>query len=282
MEDRYISFRGLMLHYQLMRPRGAVRHRALLIPAPGESCLNWRPLLPELMRAGCLCVIVDLPGFGKSMCGEGVPHRQDTRAQLLWGILDQVDGEFTGQVCRWNLIGHGSGAGTAMMMALLQPDSCASLTLITPILRAVVPAFLRPLVRSRLGERMLRGLYGRYIYNRPRFHKLMRSLYGCELPMGYLDNIQAPLRRHGSDQALGRLLLNGYPLPERAFSIWAPVMVLWSEGDRMLGCAPPKWMRRALPQAEFHTLRFAGHYPVETDAGAVRDYLRGWIRDMWA
>ena len=58
MEDRYISFRGLTLHYQLMRPRISIRHRALLIPAPGESCLNWRPLLPELMRAGCLCVIV--------------------------------------------------------------------------------------------------------------------------------------------------------------------------------------------------------------------------------
>ena len=30
--------------------------------------------------------------------------------------------------------------------------------------------------------------------------------------------------------------------------------------------------------AERHTLRAAAHCPAETDADAVRDYLRGWYR----
>ncbi len=282
LQDCYISFKGLVLHYQIAKPKGAVLHRALLIPAPGQSCYNWRLILPQLQQMGCLCVLVDLPGFGQSMCGSGVPHRQDTRAKLLWGILDQVDRDMSGRINRWNIIGQGSSAGTALTMAYQQPDSCGSLTLLSPILRCYIPRFLKPLVRSNLGNALLKRWYKNNILNRSKFRKHMRWLYGRPQHAAVAETIQAPFRRPGSDESLQRLLLNGSIIPHGALNDWFPTMVLWGEHDKLLGCRPPAYMRKLLSHAEFHILRYGGHYCAETNHLEVCDYLRGWVRDVWA
>ena len=36
-------------------------------------------------------------------------------------------------------------------------------------------------------------------------------------------------------------------------------------------------MRELIPEAEIHTLKTAGHLPMETHSHALRDYIRGWM-----
>lgn len=281
-DSRFLSFRGLTLHYRVTPPPGPIAHRALLVAAPGNSTRCWRQVVPELLRADCLCVLVDLPGFGESMCGPGVPHRQDIRAKLLWGILDVVDREFGGGLYSWHLMGHGGGAGTAVMMAQLQPDSAASLELFNPALYPAVPHPLRPLVGSRLGDRLIRNWYDRNLRSRVKFRHLANWVYGQPVSPQQLEALRAPLVRMGSEDSVQRLLMEGFSARMSAMrACWLPALVLWGGGDCLLGDRPSRRLRQDLPQAEYHLLRGVGHCAPETGAAEVCDYLRGWIRDVW-
>ena len=66
---------------------------------------------------------------------------------------------------------------------------------------------------------------------------------------------------------------DGYALPKEAYAPQCPVMVLRGGRDPYARYAGPE-----ISGAERHTLRAAAHCPAETDADAVRDYLRGWYR----
>ncbi|NLG24427.1 MAG: alpha/beta hydrolase [Clostridiales bacterium] len=282
-DSKFLLFRGLSIHYRVIRPKGTVAHRALLLPSPGQSSYNWRKVVPELLSAGCLCVLCDLPGFGYSAAGDGVPHRQDLRAQLMWGVLDHVDMELGGQLKCWNLIGHGSAAGTVAMMAMMQPDSVSSLTLINPMLYPPVPRLLARLVETAAGEAALRRWYRRNLQDRSRFRRWANWAYGKPLPYDALEAMRKPFVRLGSDEGLSKLLAQGYRLPtDKLAALFMPTMVLWGDRDRILGSAIPRRLReRDFPGAEYHLLRGAGHYAPETASAAVRDYLRGWIKAMW-
>jgi pimeloyl-ACP methyl ester carboxylesterase len=282
-DSKFLIFRGLSIHYRIVRPSGPILHRALLLPSPGQSSYNWRKIVPELLNAGCLCVLCDLPGFGYSARGLGVPHRQDLRAQLMWGVLDHIDMELGGQLKCWNLIGHGSAAGTVAMMAMMQPDSASSLMLINPILYPLLPGPVRKLAETDAGDPLIRRWYRRNFQDRTRFKRWVTWAYGHELTYEALETMRKPLVRLGSDEGLSRMLVQGYDLPmERLNQLFMPAMVLWGSRDRILGGAIPHRLReRDFKAAEYHVLRGAGHFAPETASAAVRDYLRGWIRAMW-
>ena len=72
--------------------------------------MSFTELAGMLAANGCLCVAAELPGYGASACGAGVFQDNDTRAQILWGILDEVERRRGEKQCVWHLIGHGSAA----------------------------------------------------------------------------------------------------------------------------------------------------------------------------
>ena len=109
--SRYITIRGLTIHYHIARPIGPMKHRVFLLCAPGFITTCWRFILPELTEAGCLCVLCDMPGFGESEFKEDIPVEQSLRARYLWGVLDTVDLERDGKLDSWHLMGHGSACG---------------------------------------------------------------------------------------------------------------------------------------------------------------------------
>lgn len=280
-DSKFLIFRGLSVHYRVLLPQGPVLHRALLVPSPGQSTYNWRMVVPELLSLGCLCVLCDLPGFGYSMCGPGVPHRQDQRARLLWGVLDEVDMEYGHSFRCWNLIGHGSAAGTVAMMALSSPESVASLVMINPILTPIVGAPLRRLARSEPGKLFLRRWHRRHLTNRVRFRKLARWYYGKAPSWASLEEMRKPFMRMGSDASISKLVSDGYQIPLEALEgLFVPTLVLWGGRDKLLGGQIPHKLRAHLKNAEFHLMRQAGHCAPETNSRMVCDYLRGWLRAM--
>lgn len=283
--SRFLQVRGCTIHYRVMQPACRPRHRALLLSSPGQSTYSWRYLAPELLSAGTLCVLCDLPGFGLSVSdsGEEVPFRQSVRARCLWGLLDSIDQQYGGSLATWQLLGHSSACGALVEMALTQPDSVGSLFMLSPMLYPPLSGPLPTLLEGRLG-RLLTGLWYRtHIANRVAFSRWAASLYGCRLPANLLSQLRGPMQR--LDQPPGtlqRLLLEGYEVHTRdAYKLFMPMMILWGGRDRLLGGSIPSRLKRDFPEAEYHLLPTSGHCAGETNHAAVCDFLRGWIREMW-
>ncbi|MBQ8954547.1 MAG: alpha/beta hydrolase [Clostridia bacterium] len=283
-DSRYITIRGLTIHYHVALPEGPVKHRVFLLSAPGFLTSCWRLILPELTEAGCLCVLCDMPGFGKSQFNDEIPAEQSLRARYLWGVLDTVDLERDGRLQCWHLMAHGSACGTIVEMALQQPDSAASLFMISPILYPPVSRALTPAVRSKAFSGLLRGWMQRNIVGPEHFSKLLTHVYGHEPRKGQAELMRLPLLRLvGHEDVVRRLLLESFSIDTGALSsLFMPAMILWGGEDHILGGAVPRRLReKDYPSAEYHVLASAGHCAMETHSRAVRDFLRGWIREMW-
>lgn len=283
-DSRFIVIHGLSVHYRVVMPAEPARHRALLVSSPGHSTFGWRHIVPELTKAGCQCVLCDLPGFGLSECRDDVPQDHETRAQFLWGLLDALDMEENGKLNCWHLMAHGSACGTIAEMALMQPDSVSSLLMLCPTLYSPLPGWLLRFFERPGSTKLIGTWYRRNIAPMNRFARIAARMYGMALPEKTLRLLHKPLLRlEGHGEMLRRLLLDGYRLDtSRLNDLFMPVMVLWGGRDPLLGGSVPAKLRdRDLKNAEYHILSSAAHCPAETSSRAVRDFLRGWIRELW-
>lgn len=280
-DSRFITIHGLTMHFRVVMPAGDVRHRVLLVPSPGQSTSGWRYILPELIAAGCECVLCDLPGYGLSECRDDAPQDQDTRARFLWGLLDALDLEEGGALNCWHLMAHGSACGAIARMALQQPDSTASLFMLCPVLYAPIPAvFMRVIERPN----SIRRWYRRHVLNRRKFAAMAARMYAVPLSERTLNRIhRSMLRLNGHEAMLKNLVSDGFRTETDGLNdLFMPTMVIWGGRDPLLGGKIPDRLRaRDFKSAEYHVLPSAGHYPAETNSRAVRDFLRGWIRELW-
>ena len=133
-ESQYLSFRGIRVHFRICSPEDPPAHRVMLLSSPLISSFHWRKIVPELTQLGCLTVCIDLPGFGRSDCNRDVPQDGIMRANMLWGVLDEIDRQSDAPDSMWHLIGHSSACATVLEMAALYPDSVKSQVHIAPLL----------------------------------------------------------------------------------------------------------------------------------------------------
>ena len=282
--SRYIAIHGLTIHYRVAMPAGPAKGRVFLLSAPGFLTSCWRMLIPELTDAGYLCVACDMPGFGRGQFKNDIPIEQALRAQYLWGVLDAVDLDRDNRLSCWHMIAHGSACGTIVEMARQQPDSTASLFMVSPMLYSPIPRALKPLLRVRAFDGVLRGWFRRNVVSPQGFERLTRRVYGRAPQPAQLEQMRQPLLRlSGHEDTLRRLLLEGFGASTKALkSLFMPCMILWGGADHLLGGAVPARLRkRDCPGAEYHVLPSAGHCAMETHSRAVCDFLRGWIKTYW-
>lgn len=277
--------RGVPVCYEMARPMGSVRHRVLLLSAPFSTASSWRPIVPELTQAGCLCVMADMPGFGQSGYCEDMPLEQSLRARYMWGLLDALDLQAEGELKCWHLMGNGSACGTIAEMAIQQPDSAASLFMVSPILYSLLAPPVRVLVKRPAFERTIASWMRRNVASEEKFAHLAKRMYGREVSKERLKELRRPLLRlFGHEEMVRHMLLEGYDVEMSEVSkLFIPAMIIWGGRDVLLGGAISRRLReRDFPAAEYHLLPSAGHYAMETNSRAVCDFLRGWIREMWS
>ena len=277
-EEIRLSFHNLRVRFRVYTPDdNKIAHRALFVSSPIGDAESWEMLCSMLAESGCLCVAAELPGFGRSPCGKAVKQDNDTRAQILWGILDEIESRRGESQCAWHLIGHGSGAAAIMAMALYQPDSVLSRVLVCPVLDRFTPAPLHRLAATKLGEKVISFWYKRNIQNKKRFAHLVKRLYGVQVMKPRAAALFHSYNRKGMLSTFLRIMREGYTLPEAAYGITTPLMLIWGTDDRIFGGEIPARLQKRLPQAEKHMVR-AAHMPMETMPEVLRDYLRGWFR----
>jgi len=236
----------------------------LLVSSPIINTFHWRKLLPELSDMGCLAVLVDLPGFGRSDCS-GM-QKNDLRANILWGIIDNVDEEFETPMSMWHLAAHGPACAALVEMAAMYPDSVKSQI-------HICPAFtLEAVVASEKADRW----FDANVPDERRFHKMIEYYSGYPMDDYIVDRMRRPLIRPGAKDSFVKMIRHIQPpAPNAAF---CPVMALQGGMDRLNDEKNASLVATLLPDAETHVLRTAGHFPMETHSRALRDYIRGWLR----
>lgn len=266
-ESQYLSFHGVDVHYRIIAPQGAPRQRVMLLSSPLISTFHWRKIVPELTQLGCLTVLIDLPGFGKSACGMNVPQDNVMRSNILWGILDEIDRESQQPDSLWHLIGHGSACATILEMAALYPDSVKSQIHIAPLMTTEIP------IKADSPSRWFRET----VSIKDNFRRMIEHYSGYPMDDYIVDRMRAPLLRQGARECFLRMLREGKNEPEGALG-FCPAMVLMGGRDAMMTHENRAKIEQHLQGAESHVLKSAGHFPMETHSKALRDYIRGWLR----
>ena len=240
-----------------------VKSRLLLLSSPLTSTFHWRKLLPELDGLGCLTVLMDLPGFGKSDIR--APQGADVRAGLVWGVLDEVDRALCAPLSLWHLGGHGLACATILTMAARFPNSVKSQIHFAPLFSSGR--------RAGSAERW----YDEYVRNGRRFKQAVERFAGFPMDGYIVDRMRAPLLRPGMRDTFAGMLRKAAAPPRQGMG-FCPTMALVGGRDPLMDAACEKQLHALLPDAELHRLASAGHFPMETHSKALRDYLRGWIR----
>lgn len=240
-----------------------VKSRLLLLSSPLISTFHWRKLLPELDGLGCLTVLMDLPGFGRSdVCA---PQDARERAGMVWGVLDEVDRAFGAPLSLWHLGGHGLACATILTMAAHCPDSVKS------------QIHFAPLFCSGKLAGSAERWYDAHVPDGRRFRQAMEHCAGFPMDSYIVDRMRAPLLRPGMRDTFAGTLRRAAAPPRQGMG-FCPTMALLGGRDPLMDAACVKQIHALLPDAELHRLATAGHFPMETHSKALRDYLRGWLR----
>ena len=263
-ESQYLSFMGTRVHFQVCMPEGEIKHRMLLLSSPLINTFHWRKLLPELHDLGCMSVLADLPGYGKSDCAG--PQKNDLRANILWGILDCVDQQLDAPLSMWHLAGHGPACCTVLEMAAMYPDSVSSQI-------HICPAFT---LEGALPSEKAGKWFDANIPDDRRFHRMIEHYSGYPMDDYIVDRMRRPLLRPGARDCFLKMMKQ-YEIPAQGMG-FCPTMALWGSMDSIIDDKNLSLIHELLPDAETHVLKSAGHFPMETHSRALRDYIRGWIR----
>lgn len=266
-ESQYLSFQGIRVHFRIFSPEDKPRERVLMLSSPLISTFHWRKLVPELTQLGCMVVLADLPGFGRCNCELNVPQDNATRANLIWGVLDEIDRATDAPDSMWHLAGHGTACAAILEMAVLYPDSVKSQIHISPLFSTgALPANTPP-------ERWYRST----ILQKDRFRRMVEHVSGYPMDDYIVDRMRAPLLRSGAKENFLRMLRIGHEETSCELG-FCPAIALIGGRDVLVTEDARKKIAHHLAGAEMHTLKSAGHFPMETHSKALRDYLRGWIQ----
>lgn len=267
-EDAFIIFGGQKIRIRVVEPETELKHRVFVMSSPVTAAFNWRKLIPELTQQGCLVALMDLPGFGKSECGDHVSQENSLRASIGWGVIDEIDAGIGGGDSTWHLMGHGISCQTVLEMANMFPDSVSSLIYISPLMNTENGI--------RTGFSSHSKWYDNNIGNPNGYKSLMEKLFANKVDDYVLDAMRMPFKRNGAKESfLNMLAQRTHPEPFKGF---APSIAIWGERDIIIDEKSVGAFKKIAPEAEVHVLKTAGHLPMETHSHALRDFLRGWIK----
>lgn len=236
-----------------------------MLASPLINTFHWRKLVPELMESGCLCVLVDLPGFG--MSDARAPQSDGQRASLVWGVLDEVDAETEAPMSMWHLAAHGTACPVILRMANMYPDSVKSQIHISPTFS----------IDPRVYGGDTEAWYDRNITDPIRFHRMIERYAGYPMDDYIVDRMRHPLIRPGVRQTFAQMVKFAAAPPRQGMG-FCPTMALLGGRDPFNDQKRYEQLQTLLQDAEVHNIRSAGHFPMETHSRALRDYLRGWLK----
>lgn len=255
-------------------PADGVPH--LLVHGLGGASINWLEVLPSLARLGPV-VAPDLPGFGRTRPPRPRGSRVGANARFLRVLLDRLGWD------RVVLHGNSMGGMLGILLADREPQRIDRLVLASPALPSP-PAALhrtRPETLARFAPFVLPGM-GRVVLSRLWARTSAEDLWRESVAYLHADpsrvrpelsevglanvefGLQRPWRLEGmasaAESLVARLMVaNG--LWRAVEAVAAPTLLLWGDGDRLIGRAVIDEVRRRRPDWDHEVFEDTGHCP---------------------
>lgn len=239
----------------------------VLLHGPGESAVNWRWVIPELVRTHHV-VVPDLPAHGRT---EGADDELDEERVLEW-LGDLIE-----RTCPEPpvVVGHLLGGAIASRFAIRHGKRLRRLVLVDSLGLGKFRPSLRFLLNLILFQaRPTEGTYDRFMRQCAYDLDALRDRMGQRWEPFVSYNLQ--FARSPKAKAAGRLLKEvGLPRipPEDLARIAVPITLIWGRHDKAtkLGIAEAASARYRWP---LHVIDDAADDPPRDQPGAFLDALR--------
>ncbi len=277
--SHFAEVEGVSLHYRFW-PVDSVKRKGscFLVHGFGSSTFSWEEVADSLQLMGFEVVAVDVPPFGYSDKSVVLNQSFTARAVLFKQFLDSC---FPGR--RWHLAGHSMGGGVVQAMALLNPHSFSSVTLVSAVVfQSITPSeggitgpLHLPLMQYITGELIEQRLS--FLYKR-RIQRLLASAYGVEPDPEQVDQYLKPLQIPGTAAAILSTRYHYNELYElHAADMKVPVMAIWGQYDTWVPLAFRKGILDLIPDLTLEIIENAGHNPMETHFGQFMEIWTPWL-----
>lgn len=232
----------------------------------GDSSLSWTFFARLFRDAGYRIVIPDLLGFGDSARPANGDYSYEAQARRVLALMKSLN------IASAHLVGNSMGGGVAAEMALLQPQSVASLTLMDA---AGVHYRTTQLDREFMaGHNML-------VIKQPADFEHMIDFVTYERPLLTQPVVDYMAERAIKDNALHEKIFREVLFPDINFllldlaRIQSPTLVLWGAEDKVLSPENAKVFKQYIPNSQLVLLPKVGHIPmVEAPVDSARAVLK--------
>lgn len=270
LDSRFISVDGRKVHYQETGQGPAV----ILIHGGGPGAFgysNFRRNIAPLARRNRV-IVLDLPGYGESETAGMMGSLFEPMAQAVVGLMDGLD------LPKASLVGNSLGGGTALRVALDQPQRVDKLVLMGPggSVPMTSPFPTEGLMRMLMfyeGEgptlEKLRRVIDLLVFNPAEIDdKLLEErLEACTKP-----NIVAnpPLRGRGGNPKddLWR---------EPLYRLDHPTLLIWGRDDRVVPLDAAFLLLKTIPNCHLHVFPKCGHWAQWEKAGEFNTLVDDFI-----
>lgn len=268
--SRFDTLDGISVHYRiwnedLEEPAG----KLLFVHGFAGSTFCFRYLYDTLASLGYQVVAVDIPGAGYSSRSLDFNQSHSHRASFLWELLNRLDRHGRDDRCKWILVGHSMGGGTAEAMAILRPEQTEKLILIAGTVFKRTSNLNHTatfMLRQKTMKKILVDYTNRNLITYKRFYKLLQSAYkrkpdSTEV-MGYI----APLEIEGSAEALINIYINNREVEDLDVRTLenVPVYAIWGTRDSWVPLRSVRIYLGSFPVLALVKIKGAGHMPMET------------------
>jgi len=264
--SRFFTDGDYRIHYRIFEAQGPQKGRILFLHGFLVSTYSWENMAAGMTKAGYECVLADLPNFGYSSrenAGTKAVPREDLMTDLMKSMAP---------LDTWYLAGHSMGGGVAMNIAIKHPE-IAGLLLYCPAPNTAFPAYLKPVVTSKL----MGSVYTAFFKIAASAPKLIARLavgyIAVDMKFGLsydVAKVTDPLQTEGTGTGMTYMTANTAPTDMAALSsLKMPVLLVEGEKDNTL----PKSMIidtiAALPQATLYIVKGGGHMSNENKAAEL-------------
>lgn len=256
-EEKQIFVNGLKIHYKTtgegkrgagetglrftLKPRGDCS--LLILHGWGGSSASWVEVQRILSKRGFKVVVVDLPGFGKSVTPP-LPWGISEYAKFVLNFIEKLDFK------KVNLLGHSFGGRIAIKFAVLYPKRLKKLILCASAgIKHPLNFFQRIIFKL--------AIFGNFLFSkRPlrRFKDVARNTFYLFLRKKDYTKVKGIMKE------IFKKVTKEDIKPELA-NIKAKTLLIWGEKDKAVPLEDAYLMRKKIPQSILEIIPGASHTP---------------------
>lgn len=274
--SHFVEIDGIHLHYRLWQPiESSDCGNVLLVHGLGGSTFSWRNVVDFLVKEGYSVVAVDLPGFGLSQRKPAVSQSNENRANLIWGLIENI--ELDGS---WHLIGHSLGGGVVATMGLQKPIEVATITLVAGLIDNRNRSIFSLFSKFRFFRIVTAKFIDRFFLSRKRIKSFLTSAYGRKPTTEELEAYYKPLQLEYTYLTLSNLFKrysSDEDLSEKLNEIRVPVLGLWGSDDDWVPVSKGEQIIKEITNARLIVIEGAKHCPMETHSEIFNRYLLNFL-----